>query len=272
MGRKIESRNIDITKTRGELEEDLLEFVYRTWRLGRQITSKEYAREVGITGHESAGLVRSLVTKGFLQEPENGYLKLTEKGQLEGMDCLARHEKLTQFFQMISGMEREEAEEDACRIEHYISRKGLEGIGNFLQYGDVYDRTYEDMDLNSFYDEGEYSMAFGLYEPERRDPRFLVAEYESMEPMVILNIHKNGNHFLLRKKEGKTIGYLWYQLDNEWIMAKEQEGAYELPTHIFSYTTNAGIPITEAVAIIAITRFEQKPLPMDYRELNIHIW
>ena len=40
MERKIENRNIDVTKARGELEEDLLEYVYRMWRQGRQITSK----------------------------------------------------------------------------------------------------------------------------------------------------------------------------------------------------------------------------------------
>ena len=56
MERKIENRNIDVTKARGELEEDLLEYVYRMWRQGRQITSKEYAREVNITGYEAAGL------------------------------------------------------------------------------------------------------------------------------------------------------------------------------------------------------------------------
>ena len=59
---------------------------------------QEYAREVNITGYEAAGLVRSLVKKGFLCEPENGHLELTDKGKLEGMECLARHEKLTQFF------------------------------------------------------------------------------------------------------------------------------------------------------------------------------
>ena len=47
MGRKIENRNIDTAKARGELEEDLLEYVYRKWRQGRQITSKEYARTTG---------------------------------------------------------------------------------------------------------------------------------------------------------------------------------------------------------------------------------
>ena len=70
MSKKKENRNIDTAKARGELEEDLLEYVYRKWRQGRQITSKEYARTTGITGYEAAGLVRSLVTKGFLYEPE----------------------------------------------------------------------------------------------------------------------------------------------------------------------------------------------------------
>lgn len=49
-------------------------------------------------------------------------------------------------------------------------------------------------------------------------------------------------------------------------------GTYQLPTDIFTYTANTGSPITEAVAIIAITRFEEKPLQIDYRELNIHVW
>lgn len=65
MAKKIENRNIDVTKARGELEEDLLEYVYRTWRQGRQISSKEYARKANITGYEAAGLVRSLVKKDF---------------------------------------------------------------------------------------------------------------------------------------------------------------------------------------------------------------
>ena len=134
MVKKIENRNIDVTKARGELEEDLLEYVYRMWRQDRQITSKEYAREVNITGYEAAGLVRSLVKKGFLCEPENGHLELTDKGKLEGMECLARHEKLTQFFQMVSGMDQQRAQEDACRVEHYISPEGFMTIWTCIPF------------------------------------------------------------------------------------------------------------------------------------------
>ena len=188
------------------------------------------------------------------------------------MECLARHEKLTQFFQMVSGMDQQRAQEDACRVEHYISPEGLKGIENFLQYGDVYDRVYDDMDLYTFYEDGEFPMAFGLYEPKRRNPRFLAPEYEKLEHSVILRVKKSQNCFLLRTKKDESIGYVWYRREDEWIQAKEEKGVYQLPTDICTYTANTGIPITEAVAIIAITRFDQKPLPIDYRELNIHVW
>ena len=157
-------------------------------------------------------------------------------------------------------------------VEHYISPEGLKGIENFLQYGDVYDRVYDDMDLYTFYEDGEFPMAFGLYEPERRNPRFLAPEYGKLEHSIILRVKKSQNCFLLKTKKDESIGYVWYRREDEWIQAKEEKGVYQLPTDVCTYTANTGIPITEAVAIIAITRFDQKPLPIDYRELNIHVW
>lgn len=65
---------------------------------------------------------------------------------------------------------------------------------------------------------------------------------------------------------------MWYRREEEWIQAKKEKDVYQLPTDIFTYTVNTGAPITEAAAIIAITRFDQKPLQIDYRELNIHVW
>ena len=269
--KKKENRNIDTAKARGELEEDLLEYVYRKWRQGRQITSKEYARTTGITGYEAAGLVRSLVTKGFLYEPENNNLELTEKENWKVWTVWPDMRNSRSFPDGKwdgSGT----AQEDACRVEHYISPEGLKGIEHFLQYGDVYDRVYDDMDLYTFYGDGEFPMAFGLYEPERRNPRFLAAEYEKLEHSAILKIKKSENCFLLRTKKEESLGFVWYRREEEWIQAKKEKDVYQLPTDIFTYNANTGIPITEAVAIIAITRFDQKPLQIDCRELNIHVW
>ena len=115
-------------------------------------------------------------------------------------------------------------------------------------------------------------MAFGLYEPERRNPRLLAPEYGKLEHSVILRVKKSQNCFLLKTKKDESIGYVWYRRDEERKQAKEEKAVYQIPTDITTYTANTGNTITEAVAIIAITRFEQKPLPIDYRELNIHVW
>lgn len=70
---------------------------------------------------------------------------------------------------MVSGMEQEEAQEDACRIEHVISQKALEGIDGFLKYGDVYDRSYKGMDMYNVFGEGTFEILLGIYQPERRN-------------------------------------------------------------------------------------------------------
>ena len=65
--KKTENRNIDTAKARGELEEDLLEYVYRKWRQGRQITSKEYARTTGITTSEVLFLYKKYPVNSVLE-------------------------------------------------------------------------------------------------------------------------------------------------------------------------------------------------------------
>ena len=65
--KKTENRNIDTAKVRGELEEDLLEYVYRKWRQGRQITSKEYARTTRITTSEVLFLYKKYPVNSVLE-------------------------------------------------------------------------------------------------------------------------------------------------------------------------------------------------------------
>lgn len=81
---------------------------YRQDRQNRFLTASEYAIEEDLYAKEAARLVWNLVKKGYLQaSSKKGVMMLTENGYLKGIDCLARHEKLTQFFQMISGMTQE---------------------------------------------------------------------------------------------------------------------------------------------------------------------
>lgn len=185
------------TDNQKEKREDLLEYLYKTYRQGEGLTVAEYAARKEFSMRETNALVRELKLLGYIEEEKRtGLLNLTELGKMEGMDCLERHEKLTQFFQMVSGMEQEEAQEDACRIEHVISQRALEGIDGFLKYGDVYDRNYKGMDMYNVFGEGTFDILLGIYQPERRNPRLLAEEDERFESRGILRQvqdHWNGN-------------------------------------------------------------------------------
>ena len=77
--KKTENRNIDTAKARGELEEDLLEYVYRKWRQGRQITSKEYARTTGITTSEVLFLYKKYPINSVLSNQSSETLVFSRK-------------------------------------------------------------------------------------------------------------------------------------------------------------------------------------------------
>ena len=77
--KKTENRNIDTAKARGELEEDLLEYVYRKWRQGRQITSKEYARTTGITTSEVLFLYKKYPVNSSLSNQSSETLVFSRK-------------------------------------------------------------------------------------------------------------------------------------------------------------------------------------------------
>ena len=269
-------KSLNIAKTDQEKEEDLLEYIYRQDRQNRFQTASEYAIEEDLYAKEAARLVRNLVKKGYLQaSSKKGGMMLTENGYLKGIDCLARHEKLTQFFQMISGMTQEKAQEEACRLEHYISSEALEGIDHFLQFGDVYDRTYEGMDLYTQYGEGTFEMKMGLYELEQRNPRKLAKVFSQWYPKAVLTVEKNRNYFVIKAKDDEDERCVWYQQSGQWAEAERTEVGYCLPADSFTYMVSAAVPVTEAKALIAVRSLQieqENPAIEDCYEINIHIW
>lgn len=44
-------------------------------------------------------------------------LTLTAFGKAQGAECLSRHQNLTQFLEMVCGVDEETAEVNACRLD-----------------------------------------------------------------------------------------------------------------------------------------------------------
>ena len=65
--------------------------------------------------------------EGYITVDGDGYITLTESGLSLAQKIYERHTVLTEIL-MLLGVDKETAEEDACRIEHVISDKSFEAI------------------------------------------------------------------------------------------------------------------------------------------------
>ncbi len=266
----------NVPMNREEREEDLLELMYEWWKKGRVLSTVDLAVELGITKRELNTYVKRMVTHGYLEEPTPGMeLKLTDFGKIQGLECISRHQNLTQFLQMVSGMELEEAQENACRLEHVINKKAVQGITDFIKYGDVYDRILTNNDLRFMYEDGVYETCMGIYYVEKRHPRILAPEHDWFEDESVLVIKEGKSKFLLNliaEKAETAETVIWYHSNGTWIKAMRSEKGFQLPADIFTFTVSAAVPVVEGVIMIALTKGENEPAVTDCRELNVHMW
>lgn len=68
-----------------------------------------------------------LKEEGLIRKDKNGYLKLTQGGEILAKRIYERHTVLTQVLMDI-GVDEKTASEDACRVEHYISDTTFDAI------------------------------------------------------------------------------------------------------------------------------------------------
>jgi Mn-dependent DtxR family transcriptional regulator len=68
-----------------------------------------------------------LKDEGLIKKDNDGYIKLTQAGEILAKRIYERHTVLSGLF-MDLGVDEKTATEDACRVEHYISDKTFEAI------------------------------------------------------------------------------------------------------------------------------------------------
>ncbi|MCR4703267.1 MAG: metal-dependent transcriptional regulator [Saccharofermentans sp.] len=85
-------------------------------------------------GYSKPSVSRALVllkNEGYVDKDSRGFLHLTEKGKQIAESVYERHKVLTKLFIMM-GVDTETANQDACRVEHYIGDKTFEAVKAFV--------------------------------------------------------------------------------------------------------------------------------------------
>lgn len=116
-----------------ESGENYLETILMLKKKNGTVRSVDIARELGFSKPSVSRAVGILRDQGYLVVEPSGELKLTEEGNRVAGEIYGRHQLLTAFLQQVAGVSAEEAEDNACRMEHVLSQPVVDGIRKFMQ-------------------------------------------------------------------------------------------------------------------------------------------
>ena len=99
--------------------EDYLESILLISRKQSVVHRIDVARDLGVSGAAVNKAVKILVEKGYVFE-EGKHLRLTKEGEEYASSVFEKHCIIREFLLWL-GVPEEQAEQDACRMEHLLS-------------------------------------------------------------------------------------------------------------------------------------------------------
>ncbi len=93
---------------------------------GARVT--DIAREMGVSKPSVHAALHELESRGLVRHQHYGDIVLSQEGRDAAAEIRRRHVLLTAFLRDVVGVDPGVAEQDACRIEHYLSPETMEGI------------------------------------------------------------------------------------------------------------------------------------------------
>ena len=96
------------------------------------VRSVDISNELGFKKSSVSNAMKNLREKGHITVTDAGYIYLTESGKQIADMIYERHELLSSWLVRL-GVPEEIATEDACRIEHVISKESFAAIKNHVK-------------------------------------------------------------------------------------------------------------------------------------------
>src|SRR6056297_2339471 len=100
--------------------EDYLEAILLLEKQNQEARVKDIADHLGVRMPSVTGALKNLRAKGLIDYEKNSFITLTGIGLEKAEEVVEKHQTLFQFLHTILGLEAEDAEEEACRIEHSL--------------------------------------------------------------------------------------------------------------------------------------------------------
>jgi len=119
-----------------ESGENYLETILVLKERNGKVRSVDVAAELDYSKPSVSRAIGILKKEGLVAVDENGFLELTEAGMLRAAAVFDRHKIITDYLSNVLGVDNETAQEDACRIEHFLSEKSFQKMKERLEAND----------------------------------------------------------------------------------------------------------------------------------------
>ncbi|NMB46038.1 MAG: metal-dependent transcriptional regulator [Firmicutes bacterium] len=115
--------------------EDYLEAVLKLADAANGVRTTDIATELGVSKASVNQAIGLLSERGLVTQERYGPVYLTSSGRLRAHAIYRRHQAIKAFLITILGVDENTAEEDACSIEHVISKETMARMVEYMEKG-----------------------------------------------------------------------------------------------------------------------------------------
>lgn len=117
-----------------ESMEDYLETIFLLIREQAVARSRDIAARLNVNKSSVTGALQALAERALVNYEPYGYVTLTPAGAAEAQRVLRRHEVLKDFLVKVLSVEEAEADANACRMEHAVSKGVVDRLVEFAEF------------------------------------------------------------------------------------------------------------------------------------------
>ena len=113
--------------------EEYIEVIFELCEEGQKVQTGQIAERMDVKPPSVTEMLGKLQDDGLVKyEPYIG-VELTAKGKKLAMELMATHKVIADFLEIL-GIDRENAEIDACVIEHHMSKESAQRLKQFVEF------------------------------------------------------------------------------------------------------------------------------------------
>lgn len=114
--------------------QEYVEIIYEIQKAHKVARVKDIATKRGVTKASVSTALTQLKKKGLINHETYGLIELTSKGEKLARELDESHGIIKDFFTNILNIDSDIANEDACRLEHHISKDVLKSLVKFMTF------------------------------------------------------------------------------------------------------------------------------------------